>query len=91
MHARRDADLHNPEFIAADQNGNLFVASNDGTITGIPKQVEVSRNPERGQSVIKGLLSRAWSRRADADLRFTPLIRRRCGRLLATHHQPDRS
>jgi hypothetical protein len=48
-------DLHNPEFIASDQNGNLFVASNDGTITGIPKQVEASsRWPRRTFETIFG-------------------------------------
>lgn len=35
-------DLHNPEFIASDQNGNLFVASTDGTITAIPNHAQAS-------------------------------------------------
>ena len=39
-------DLHNPEFIGSDQNGNLFVASTDGTITGIPNRVKA---PSRWQ------------------------------------------
>jgi len=40
-------DLHNPEFIASDQDGNLFVASTDGTITGIPNHVEASSRWQR--------------------------------------------
>lgn len=40
-------DLHNPDFIASDQNGNLFVASNDGTITGIPNHIEASSRWQR--------------------------------------------
>lgn len=40
-------DLHNPEFVATDQNGSIFVASNDGTITGIPKRLEASNRWQR--------------------------------------------
>jgi hypothetical protein len=40
-------DLHNPEFIASDQSGNLFVASTDGTITGMPNHVAASSRWQR--------------------------------------------
>ncbi|HLY03248.1 MAG TPA: hypothetical protein VKR56_12230 [Candidatus Cybelea sp.] len=35
-------NLHDPGFIASDQNGDIYVASTDGTITALPKHGEAS-------------------------------------------------
>jgi len=37
-------NLHDPEFIATDQKGNVYVASTDGVITRLPTQSEASRS-----------------------------------------------
>jgi hypothetical protein len=47
-------NLHDPDFIASDQNGNLYVASTDGTITALQSHSTASRRPQRSFQTVFG-------------------------------------